>query len=56
MSCQGCAGKVERSLCNLDGVERVEVQLDQKRAQIWGNATRDQAEAAIRSAGFETHL
>ncbi len=54
MSCQGCVGKVQRSLSVLEGVERVDVQLEQKQARLWGKPQRDQAEAAIRDAGFKT--
>lgn len=54
MSCQGCVGKVERALSAIEGVDRVEVRLDEKRARLWGAAGRAQAEAAVQALGFET--
>lgn len=56
MSCQGCVRSVSRALVALDGVEEVEVSLEEGAARVLYVPERTSADAiraAIVEAGFE---
>ena len=53
MSCAACAGRVERALMAVPGVERAAVNLATEQARIAADADFDTLVAAIRKAGYE---
>ena len=56
MTCGGCVASVQRVLKKLDGVEKVDVSLDQAQANISYDAARvneAQLRSAIEDAGFD---
>lgn len=53
MSCTGCAEAVEDALDSTSGVTTVEVDLDENRATVGGDADPADLVAAIEAAGYE---
>ncbi len=53
MTCNGCRGKVERALAQVEGVESASVDLESKLARITGTATVAALIAAVVEAGKE---
>ncbi|MEZ5845414.1 MAG: heavy metal translocating P-type ATPase [Geminicoccaceae bacterium] len=52
MTCAGCAGRVERALRTVPGVEEADVNLALDTAEIRGDVTLDELIAAVSAAGF----
>jgi len=52
MMCGGCVSAVEKALQALDGVERVEVDLEAKQAKVEGAVDADAVIAALIAAGY----
>lgn len=57
MGCGGCVRKVNEVLSAIEGVESVEVSLDNNNAVVThnGNVTDDALKAAVESKGFIVH-
>ncbi|MDC7220051.1 MAG: SO_0444 family Cu/Zn efflux transporter [Spirochaetales bacterium] len=53
MSCHHCSANVEKALSLVEGVGKIEISLEGKYAQIDGEFDLEEAEAAIRNAGYE---
>lgn len=54
MSCMNCAGAVKNALGELDGVENVEVELENKQANIRGeNLEKDLLKEVVENAGYK---
>ena len=53
MSCSHCTASVEKALGAVEGIEKINVSLEGKFAEVDGNFTLSDAEAAIRNAGYE---
>ena len=56
MTCGGCVASVKRALQQIDGVETVEVSLDQAQARVQYDPARvneSQLRSAIEDAGFD---
>ncbi len=58
MKCEGCAGTVHEALANIDGVEAVDVRLEEKRARVTvAESTEDAALiGAVVAAGYEASV
>ena len=52
MSCQHCVDAISKAVDAVNGVERVDVDLDAKTVQVIGG-TPDDTRAAIEAAGYE---
>jgi len=52
MTCQHCAGSVQREVSQLDGVTAAEVDLDAKTLTVDGSAGDDAIAAAVAEAGY----
>ena len=55
MSCQNCVSKIERSLEPIEGVEQVDVHLEQGNVAVHGTVDRETVVEAIKNAGFMPH-
>lgn len=55
MKCQGCVDKLEKFVGELEGVERIQVDLPSKNVKVEFSApaTQEQISEAILDAGFE---
>lgn len=54
MSCGGCVMSVEKALQSVEGVEKVEVRLAEKRALVWGRGlARDRLVRVVYDAGYD---
>ena len=52
MMCGGCVSAVEKALTALDGVEKVEVDLEAKQARVDGSVDAEAVIAALTEAGY----
>jgi copper chaperone CopZ len=57
ISCAGCAASIKRALSRLDGVESVDVDVEQKLVDVqYNNSTNeDSVKAKIRAAGYSVN-
>lgn len=58
MNCEGCQSSVEKAILEIQGIERLEIQLETGDGNIWhdpGVSAVDIAEA-VRGAGFEAEV
>ncbi len=53
ISCGHCKDSIEKKVSKVEGVESVEVNVDEKTATILGSAAHDDLVAAIDAAGYE---
>ena len=53
MKCGGCSSAVEEAIKAVDGVDAVEVSLEDKTVQVSGSADKLVLAAAIETAGFK---
>ncbi len=53
ISCGHCKSSIESKVSAVDGVESVEVNIDDKTATVIGSASNDDLVAAIDKAGYE---
>jgi len=53
ISCGHCKASIEGSVSGVDGVDKVEVNLDSKTVLVEGNAVDAAIRAAIDSAGYD---
>ena len=53
MRCNHCAANVEKALSALPHVEKVTIELQQKRAIIVGEVDAAEVEKAVKALGFE---
>jgi Cu+-exporting ATPase len=53
MTCMHCVGAVKKALEAVDGVEAADVNLDQAKAAVTGNADMNALVAAVREAGYQ---
>jgi len=54
MSCANCETAVSGAVSQVEGVERVAVDLETKRVEVWGNALDDAAiRVVIDEAGYD---
>ncbi|KAJ9509295.1 heavy metal-associated domain-containing protein [Haematococcus lacustris] len=51
MMCDGCVGAVKRVLSRLDGVESVDVSLEQQKVTVKGSVSMDQLVSTIAKTG-----
>lgn len=58
MTCAACAGRIERALNKLPGVQEASVNLATERAQVWTNAEgmAQQVEQAVDKLGYQARL
>lgn len=56
MKCNGCVSNVQRALEAIEGVESVEVSLDQHNAVIRGEAVAQILADAVTSAGYPAEV
>lgn len=54
MTCNGCAGRLERALLNTEGIESAVVHLEPGEAVIRGAVNRDRVRQVVREAGFQS--
>lgn len=52
MSCEGCKVRIEETLKQLEGVERVVVDLKEKKVGVEGEVPKEALEEALRKAGY----
>ncbi len=52
MSCNHCRANVERAISNVDGVERVEVELAGGNVTVYGHANREDVVKSVEALGF----
>lgn len=52
MTCNHCKASVEKALKNVAGVENAEVNLQEGKAKVYGNAPLDQLVAAVQEEGY----
>ncbi|MCQ4574086.1 MAG: heavy-metal-associated domain-containing protein [Candidatus Brocadiales bacterium] len=52
MKCVSCAGKIEKALLEVPGVEEAQVNFATEQATVTGSATREALEAAIEVLGY----
>lgn len=52
LTCQGCARKLDRFVCEVDGVQSTEVSVDDGRLVVFGAANLDAVVDAVQRAGF----
>lgn len=55
MSCMHCVGRVDKALSEISGVEKVEVNLEEKNAVVAldTNVTNEALTEAVKKAGYE---
>ena len=53
MTCSHCSASVEKALSNVNGIEKIEVNLQGKYAEVEGDFKLADAVAAVRNAGYE---
>ena len=53
MSCGHCTSSVEAALKTLDGVEKVELSLENKEARVEGNVEDEVLREAVEAIGFD---
>jgi len=53
MSCGGCVANAKKHLEAVDGVEQVEVSLEDKSAKVIGSASVELLISAVKSAGYD---
>lgn len=53
MNCSHCQRAVEEALKGIDGVEKVQVDLEKKEVVVTGTAAREKLAGAIEEAGYE---
>ena len=53
MSCSHCQKAVEKALKEIEGVEKVQVDLEKKEVVVTGSAAREKLAEAITEAGYE---
>lgn len=53
MSCSHCTASVEKALSTVNGISKIDVNLDQKCAYIEGDFELSEAEDAVKNAGYE---
>lgn len=53
MSCNHCKNNVEKAILQIDGVERVEIDLVSGQTAVYGKADKDALKKAVESIGFE---
>ena len=53
MNCGHCVASVEKAVAALAGVEKILVNLEEKKATIWGNSKKEDILQAIIAIGFE---
>ena len=56
MMCGGCVASATKAIEALEGVESVEVSLDDKQARVEGSVSADAVIAALTAAGYPTTL
>eukprot|EP00208_Stichococcus_sp_RCC1054_P004211 CAMPEP_0206137652 /NCGR_PEP_ID=MMETSP1473-20131121/2739_1 /ASSEMBLY_ACC=CAM_ASM_001109 /TAXON_ID=1461547 /ORGANISM="Stichococcus sp, Strain RCC1054" /LENGTH=68 /DNA_ID=CAMNT_0053530841 /DNA_START=169 /DNA_END=375 /DNA_ORIENTATION=+ len=54
MTCQGCVGSVNRVLGRLEGVDKVDIDLAQKKVTVTGNVTREAVKEKVAKTGLST--
>lgn len=52
MKCDGCANTVKEAFSALDGVKKVEVNLEHKQATIKGDVSEDALKAALKDTHY----
>jgi uncharacterized membrane protein YraQ (UPF0718 family)/copper chaperone CopZ len=52
MTCQGCARRLQSRLCEVPGVESATVNLEEKRAVLYGQVQAASVHSAVEKAGF----
>lgn len=52
MSCEGCKARIEEALVRLEGVQRVVVDLKEKKVGVEGEIPKEAIEEALRKAGY----
>ncbi|KJE92362.1 hypothetical protein CAOG_03345 [Capsaspora owczarzaki ATCC 30864] len=53
MTCEGCAGAVRRNLAKLEGIEKVDTLVADRKVVVSGTASSDDMLAAIKKTGKE---
>lgn len=53
MSCNHCKNNVEKAILQIEGVERVEIDLVSGQTAVYGKADKDDLKKAVESIGFE---
>ncbi len=53
MTCGGCSSRLEKVLRKAEGVESATVDLDAKKATVYGTITADKVRTIVENAGFE---
>ena len=53
MSCNQCKNNVEKAILQVEGVERVEINLATGQTQVYGKPDKELVKKAIESIGFE---
>ena len=53
MSCNHCKNNVEKAILQIEGVERVEIDLVSGQTVVYGKADKDALKKAVESIGFE---
>jgi Cd2+/Zn2+-exporting ATPase len=53
MDCAGCASTVEQGVCNLPGVESVELNFTSEKLQVTGSVSREALIARVRALGYD---
>lgn len=56
MTCQGCVGAVDRSLKKLNGVQSVDINLEQQKVTVKGNVTPEAVVQQVSKTGKPTEL
>jgi copper chaperone CopZ len=56
MNCGACAGRIQRSVVDLDGAARIAVNIPERTVQITGNASAEDYAEAIQDAGYTPRL
>ena len=56
MNCGACAGRIKRSVVDMDEQARIAVNIPERTVQITGNASADDYAEAIQDAGYTPRL
>jgi copper chaperone len=56
MTCNHCKTSVEKALKNVAGVENAEVNLQEGKAKVYGNAPIDKLVAAVQEEGYNARV
>lgn len=58
MNCEGCQSSVEKAILEIQGIERLEIQLKSGDGNIWHDPSVTAAEiaSAVRDAGFKAEV